>query len=265
MKIIAVDIGGTFTDIVAKAPDGRILTDKLLSENPEQYDDAAVAGIRRFLGLGADQDVGTQQIHAVKMGTTVGTNALLERKGDPTVLVITKGLGDQLRIGYQNRPRLFDKNIELPEMLYSHVVEADERLSAKGEVVTPLDEEKLRRDLQAVYDQGVRGCAIAFMHAYGAGEHEARAADIARDIGFTQISVSHEVSPLMKLVGRGDTTVVDAYLSPILRKYVDQVTSAIGDVQLSFMQSNGGLIPANDFPADAIVNAILKTGIYHPP
>lgn len=259
-----IDRGGTFTDIVAKSPSGKIQTHKMLSENPERYKDAAVAGIRYFLNLDEQDNVPAGKIHAVKMGTTVGTNALLERKGDRTVLVTTKGLRDQLRIGYQNRPKLFVQNIQLPEMLYCDVVEADERVSANGDIVTPLNENALRLDLQKIYDGGVRGCAIVFLHGYRYQEHEKRAAEIARQIGFTQISVSHQVSPLMKLVGRGDTTVVDAYLSPILRRYVDQVTAALGDVRLMFMQSNGGLTNAHNFqgrdcilsgPAGGIVGA----------
>lgn len=259
-----IDRGGTFTDIVAKSPSGKIQTHKMLSENPERYKDAAVAGIRYFLNLDEQDNVPAGKIHAVKMGTTVGTNALLERKGDRTVLVTTKGLRDQLRIGYQNRPKLFVQNIQLPEMLYCDVVEANERVSASGDIVAPLNENELHQDLQKIYDSGVRGCAIVFLHGYRYQDHEKRAAEIARKIGFTQISISHQVSPLMKLVGRGDTTVVDAYLSPILRRYVDQVTSALGDVRLMFMQSNGGLTNAHDFqgrdcilsgPAGGIVGA----------
>ncbi len=259
-----IDRGGTFTDIVAKTPTGEIKTHKMLSENPERYKDAAVAGIRYFLGVSDQDDIPAEKIDAIKMGTTVGTNALLERKGDKTVLVMTKGLRDQLRIGYQNRPKLFVQNIELPEMLYCDVIEADERMSAHGDVVRPIDESKLRADLQKAYNSGIRGCAIAFMHGYRYQDHEKKAGEIARDIGFTQISISHQVSPLMKLVGRGDTTVVDAYLSPILRRYVDQVTTAVGDVRLMFMQSNGGLTRAEDFqgrdcilsgPAGGIVGA----------
>lgn len=259
-----IDRGGTFTDIVAKTPNGEIKTHKMLSENPERYKDAAVAGIRHFLNLDEQDAVPSEKVNAIKMGTTVGTNALLERKGDQTVLVITKGLRDQLRIGYQNRPKLFVRNIELPEMLYCDVIEADERISAHGDIVRDLNEGQLKKDLQDIYDRGIRSCAIAFLHGYRYQDHEKRAVDVARDIGFTQVSVSHQVSPLMKLVGRGDTTVVDAYLSPILRRYVDQVTAAVGDVRLMFMQSNGGLTRAEDFqgrdcilsgPAGGIVGA----------
>ena len=242
-----IDRGGTFTDIVARKPDGGLLTHKLLSENPEQYSDAAVAGIRHLLGLAAADAIPVAAIEAVKMGTTVATNALLERKGEPTALAITRGFRDALRIAYQNRPRLFDRHIVLPELLYSHVVEVDERVGAHGEVLTPIDEAATRAALQGAYDQGLRSLAIVFMHGYRYSEHEAAAERIARAIGFTQVSVSHKVSPMMKLVARGDTTVVDAYLSPILRRYVDQVANQMPDVNLQFMQSNGGLTNARTF------------------
>ena len=242
-----IDRGGTFTDIVARRPDGSLTTHKLLSENPEQYKDAAVAGIKRLLGIQADEVISPELVEAVKMGTTVATNALLERKGDPTVLVITKGFKDALRIAYQNRPRLFDRHIVLPELLYQEVIEADERMDAHGQVVTPLDEDMVRRDLQASFERGFRSVAIVLMHGYRYSAHEEAIATIARDIGFTQISVSSQVSPLMKLVSRGDTTVVDAYLSPILRRYVDQVASQMEGVRLLFMQSNGGLTDAHRF------------------
>ncbi|WP_075791195.1 hydantoinase B/oxoprolinase family protein [Massilia putida] len=238
-----IDRGGTFTDIVARRPDGSLATHKLLSENPEQYRDAAVAGIRHLLGAA----IPAGKIEAVKMGTTVATNALLERKGEPTVLAITKGFRDALRIAYQNRPRLFDRHIVLPELLYGRVVEVEERMGAHGDVVTTLDEAAARRDLQAAYDDGIRALAIVFMHGYRYHAHEDAVARIARDIGFTQISVSHAVSPLMKLVARGDTTVVDAYLSPILRRYVDQVAGELPGVNLQFMQSSGGLTDARAF------------------
>ena len=254
-----IDRGGTFTDIVARRPDGALVTHKVLSENPERYEDAAVQGIRELLGLGDDDPMPKNRISAVKMGTTVATNALLERKGERTALVITRGFGDALRIGYQNRPRLFDRHIVLPEQLYSHVIEAEERLSADGDVLVPLDGDKLRADLQKTYDDGYRACAIVFMHGYRYHAHEKRAAEIARDIGFTQVSVSHEASPLMKLVGRGDTTVVDAYLSPILRRYVDRVASKVGvddsGTRLMFMTSAGGLTDASLFQGkDAILS-----------
>jgi 5-oxoprolinase (ATP-hydrolysing) len=242
-----IDRGGTFTDIVGRRPDGRLVTHKLLSENPGQYQDAAVAGIRRLLGVAAGAPIPSSAIEAVKMGTTVATNALLERTGEPTALAITRGFRDALRIAYQNRPRLFDRHIVLPELLYSQVVEIDERVGAHGKLLRPIDLAATRASLQAVYDSGPRCLAIVFMHGYRYSEHEALAADIARDIGFTQISVSHQISPLMKLVARGDTTVVDAYLSPILRRYVDQVAAQLPGVQLQFMQSNGGLTDARAF------------------
>src|SRR6266403_2050323 len=186
-------------------------------------------------------DRGGTFIDVVKMGTTVATNALLERKGEPTVLFITRGFRDALRIAYQNRPRLFDRHIVLPEMLYSRVFEVEERIGAKGEVVVPLAFRQTQKDLEKAYDEGFRSIAIVFMHGYRFPEHERQVAELARQVGFTQISVSHRVSPLMKLVGRGDTTVVDAYLSPILRRYVDQVAAELEGVRLLFMQSNGGL------------------------
>ncbi len=242
-----IDRGGTFTDIVARRPDGTLTTHKLLSESPEHYRDAAVAGIRHLLGVAAGGPIPVDQVDAVKMGTTVATNALLERKGEPTVLAITRGFRDALRIAYQNRPRLFDRHIVLPELLYRHVVEIDERMGAHGEVVRPLDTETARSGLQSYYDQGLRSIAIVLMHGYRYTEHEAALARIAREIGYTQVSVSHLVSPMMKLVARGDTTVVDAYLSPILRRYVDQVAAELPGVNLQFMQSNGGLTDARTF------------------
>ena len=215
----------------------------------------AVQGIRELLDLKAGDPIPSDRIGAVKMGTTVATNALLERKGDRTVLVVTRGFRDALRIGYQARPRLFDRHIVLPELLYEQVVEIDERVNAKDEVVVTFDGARARASLQAAYDDGIRAVAIAFMHGYRVPEHEAACAEIARDIGFTQVSVSHETSPLIKLVGRGDTTVVDAYLSPILRRYVDRVADELGDVNLMFMQSNGGLTDARMFQGkDAILS-----------
>ncbi|MCE3264295.1 MAG: 5-oxoprolinase [Pseudoduganella sp.] len=242
-----IDRGGTFTDIVARRPDGSLLTHKLLSESPEHYRDAAIAGIRHLLGVAAGAPVPVAQVEAVKMGTTVATNALLERKGEPTVLAITRGFGDALRIAYQNRPRLFERHIVLPELLYQQVVEIDERMGAHGDVVLPLDAGAARAGLQAHYDRGLRSLAIVLMHGYRYSAHEAALAQIAREIGYTQVSVSHQVSPMMKLVARGDTTVVDAYLSPILRRYVDQVASELPGVNLQFMQSNGGLTDARTF------------------
>ncbi|WP_313172577.1 hydantoinase/oxoprolinase N-terminal domain-containing protein, partial [Massilia oculi] len=242
-----IDRGGTFTDIVARRPDGQLVTHKLLSENPEQYRDAAVAGIRHLLGVAAGEPLPAASVEAVKMGTTVATNALLERKGEPTALAITRGFRDALRIAYQNRPRLFDRHIVLPELLYAQVIEIDERMGAHGDVVQPLDEASARAGLQQAYDAGLRSLAIVFMHGYRHTAHEAAVARIAREIGFTQVSSSHEVSPMMKLVARGDTTVVDAYLSPILRRYVDQVAGELPGVNLQFMQSNGGLTDARAF------------------
>jgi 5-oxoprolinase (ATP-hydrolysing) len=250
-----IDRGGTFTDIVAKRPDGTLTTHKLLSENPEQYKDAAVAGIRHLLGLKRGEPVTPALVECVKMGTTVATNALLERKGEPTLLVTTRGFRDALRIAYQNRPRLFDRNIMLPELLYTEVIEAQERLSAQGEVLQLLDEASLRGDLLAAYGRGLRSVAIVFMHGYRYTEHELAAKRIARETGFTQVSTSFETSPMMKFVSRGDTTVVDAYLSPILRRYVEQVAGEMPGVKLFFMQSSGGLTDAHAFQGkDAILS-----------
>ncbi|AKJ26804.1 5-oxoprolinase [Caldimonas brevitalea] len=250
-----IDRGGTFTDVVAKRPDGSIATAKLLSENPEHYRDAAVAGIRRLLGIAEEDLITPDRVECVKMGTTVATNALLERKGDRTVLVTTRGFRDALRIAYQNRPRLFDRHIVLPELLYERVIEAHERIGADGEVVEALDGSALRRALQQAYDDGSRACAIVFMHAWRYPQHEALAAELAHHVGFTQVSVSHRVSPLMKFVSRGDTTVVDAYLSPILRRYVEQVANEMPGVPLYFMQSSGGLTLADRFQGkDAILS-----------
>ena len=250
-----IDRGGTFTDIVGRAPDGALHTLKLLSENPEAYADAAVEGIRRLLQLPPGAPITPQQVECVKMGTTVATNALLERKGERTLLVTTRGFRDALRIAYQARPRLFDRHIVLPELLYERVVEADERVGADGTVVQPLDEAALRAALQAAHLDGLRACAIVFMHGYRHTAHERAAAAMARAIGFTQVSVSHEVSPLMKFVSRGDTTVVDAYLSPILRRYVEQVAAQMPGVRLFFMQSSGGLTEAHHFQGkDAILS-----------
>ena len=253
-----IDRGGTFTDIVAKKPDGKIIIDKLLSENSDAYKDAAVEGIRRILELKKEDKIPSDIISSVKMGTTVATNALLERKGDRTLLLITKGFGDLLRIGYQNRPLLFDLNIKLPELLYERVVEVSERLNEKGEVVTKLNEEEVRNSLIKAKSDGINSVAIAFMHSYINPDHENKIEQIAKEENFNQISVSHKVSPLIKLVGRGDTTVVDAYLSPILRRYVNQVSEELKDTkstQLMFMQSNGGLTDANLFQGkDALLS-----------
>ena len=250
-----IDRGGTFTDVVARRGDGTLVTHKLLSENPKWYDDAAIAGIREVLGLRHGARIPTEDIAAVKMGTTVATNALLERKGEPTVLVTTRGFADAPRIAYQNRPKIFARQIELPDLLHSVVIEAAERLDARGEVVTPLEPGSLRRELQEAFDRGFRSVAVVLMHAFRNPAHELRIGELARDVGFTQVSMSHEVSPLMKLVSRGDTTIVDAYLSPILQRYVDQVSGALPGVKCQFMRSSGGLTEAHHFRGkDAILS-----------
>jgi 5-oxoprolinase (ATP-hydrolysing) len=250
-----IDRGGTFTDIVARRPDGTLATLKLLSENPGRYPDAAVAGVRQLLGLAPGAPIPAAAIGALKMGTTVATNALLERRGEPTALVITRGFGDALRIGYQTRPRLFARHIVRPAPLYARVVEADERIGAHGEIVRALDVARLRAELQAAFAAGLRACAIVFMHGYRYTRHEHAAAALARELGFTQVSASHEVSPLMKLVARGDTTVVDAYLSPLIARYVAQVAGELPGAPLFFMQSNGGLAAARRFRGkDAILS-----------
>jgi 5-oxoprolinase (ATP-hydrolysing) len=250
-----IDRGGTFTDLVARRPDGSLATAKLLSENPEQYADAAIEGIRHFLGVAPGAPIPVSEIAVVKMGTTVATNALLERKGAATALLTTRGFRDQLRIGYQNRPDIFARHIVLPELLYTEVREVSERISAQGRVLVPLEEHGTRATLQSLWDQGLRCVAIVFMHGYRHTQHEQIAARIARQLGYTQVSVSHEVSPLMKFVSRGDTTVVDAYLSPILRRYVEQVAAELPGVRLQFMQSSGGLINAAAFQGkDAVLS-----------
>ena len=255
-----VDRGGTFTDIVAKTPEGELQTHKLLSENPEVYPDAAVHGIRELLGLSPDDAIPNGQIGAVKMGTTVATNALLERKGERTLLLITRGMRDLLRIGYQNRPRLFDLNIELPELLYDDVIEIEERIAADGETITALDATHAREALSRAYGKGYRSVAIALMHSYRFPDHEQKLGQMAEQSGFTQVSLSHEASPLIKIVSRGDTAVVDAYLSPILGRYVKQVADALGTSKggcerLMFMRSNGGLTDATLFEGrDAILS-----------
>ncbi len=250
-----IDRGGTFTDVIARRPDGTTGTRKLLSDNPERYRDSAIQGIRELMGLAAGDPIPSKQIDAIKMGTTVATNALLERAGDRTLLLVTRGFRDALRIGYQNRPDLFARNIQLPEMLYERVAEIAERVRSDGEVLLALDEAAARAELEAAHGAGIRSVAILFMHGYRYPQHESRVAAIAREIGFEQVSVSHRVSPLIKLVGRGDTTVVDAYLSPILRRYVEQVASETGDARLMFMQSHGGLTSAGLFQGkDAILS-----------
>ncbi len=286
LKVFA-DRGGTFTDIVAVTDNQTtinqlanhpqrflivplpnqqwVIVYKLLSENPEQYQDAAIQAIRDILGISSNQPIPTEEIEVVKMGTTVATNALLERKGDRVLLVITKGFKDALRIGYQNRPDIFARHIVLPSMLYEQVVEVNERYDAKGNELIPVDVEQVKQDLQAVFNKGIRSCAVVLMHSYNYPQHEQQVAKVAQDIGFTQISISHEVSPLMKLVSRGDTTVVDAYLTPILRRYVDSVASQLPGVKLMFMKSDGGLVDAQQFqgkdsilsgPAGGIVGAV---------
>ncbi len=251
-----VDRGGTFTDIVGRTPQGELKTHKLLSENPERYEDAAVQGIREILKLPVGTPIPKATIEAVKMGTTVATNALLERKGDRTLLLITQGLGDLLRIGYQNRPKLFELNIILPELLYEQALEVTERIASDGEVLTPLDEVQVLQSLKTAFQDGFRSVAVAFMHGYKFHDHELRVGQLARQVGFDQVSLSHQASPLVKLVSRGDTAVVDAYLSPLLRRYVKQVQQALGDEnKLMFMQSNGGLTDAKLFQGkDAILS-----------
>jgi 5-oxoprolinase (ATP-hydrolysing) len=294
LKVFA-DRGGTFTDLVAVTADQTIarrlcqfperfqlvalpdhqwvIVYKLLSEQPERYQDAVIQGIRDILGLEPHEPIPAEAVEVVKMGTTVATNALLERKGDRTVLVTTKGFGDALRIGYQNRPNIFARHIVLPEMLYERVIEVNERYTAQGEElvsITSSEETRLTAALQAAYDAGIHACAIVLLHGYRYPAHEQQVAAIAHQIGFSQISVSHHVSPLMKLVSRGDTTVVDAYLSPILRRYVEQVATklkgtASHSTRLEFMKSDGGLTDAQLFqgkdsilsgPAGGIVGAV---------
>ena len=250
-----IDRGGTFTDVVARTPDGELITHKLLSENPSRYPDAALQGIREMLGIPADAPIPAERIACVKVGTTVATNALLERKGERCVLVTTKGFRDALRIAYQNRPKLFALRIELPELLYEEVIEIDERVGADGTVYRALDLVQARAALEGAFNRGIRAAAIVFIHGYRYTDHEEQVAALARAIGFTQVSVSHEVSPLMKLVGRGDTTVVDAYLSPLLRRYVEQLRAELKETPLYFMQSNGGLAGAAHFQGkDAILS-----------
>lgn len=286
LKVFA-DRGGTFTDIIAVTnsqaiidrlsghterflivpltPQEWVIVYKLLSENPTQYQDAVIQGIRDIMGISTHEPIPHTAIEVVKMGTTVATNALLERQGDRVVLLITKGFKDALRIGYQNRPDIFARHIILPTMLYEQVIEVEERYDAHGNELTPVNITQLQQDLQAVYHTGIRSCAIVLMHSDRYPQHEQQVAAIAEEVGFTQISVSHRVSPLMKLVSRGDTTVVDAYLTPILRRYVNQVASQLPNVRLMFMKSDGGLVAAAQFqgkdsilsgPAGGIVGAV---------
>ncbi|MCC5860143.1 MAG: hydantoinase B/oxoprolinase family protein [Ectothiorhodospiraceae bacterium] len=250
-----VDRGGTFTDVIARKPDGTMVTHKVLSENPERYRDAALQGIRELLGLGTEAHIPGERLEAVKMGTTVATNALLERKGEKTALLITKGFADALRIGYQTRPDIFALDIRLPEQLYGRVIEVDERIQADGTVLKAPEEEPVRAALRKAVEDGFRACAIVFLHGYRYTHHERRVAELARHAGFARVSVSHEVSPLMKLIGRGDTTVVDAYLSPMLKRYANQVAAELGDTRLQFMKSDGGLTDARYFEGkDAILS-----------
>ncbi len=250
-----IDRGGTFTDIVACNPQGELKTHKLLSENPKHYKDAAIQGIRNLLGLDEDQLIPTDHIHEVRMGTTVATNALLEHAGEPLLLVVTKGFRDALRIAYQQRPDLFALDIVLPAMLYADVVEVGERVMADGTVLAPLDLPLAKQSLQDAFDKGLRSIAIILMHGYRYSNHEKQLAELAAEVGFPQISTSHETSPLIRYISRGDTTVVDAYLSPILRRYVEQVEEQIPNTPLMFMQSNGGLTQADHFQGkDAILS-----------
>ncbi|MEW1762273.1 hydantoinase B/oxoprolinase family protein [Streptomyces cyaneofuscatus] len=250
-----IDRGGTFTDVVGRRPDGRLVTRKLLSHDPGRYDDAAVAGIRLLLGLRDDEPVPADKVAAVRMGTTVATNALLERRGEPTVLLITEGFRDALRIAYQNRPRLFDRHIVLPEAAHERVIEVPERIDAEGHTVRALELDAVREQLRAAHADGLRSAAVVLMHGYRHPAHERAVAEAAREAGFTQVSSSHEVSPLIRLVPRGDTTVVDAYLSPVLRRYVDEVAARLEGIQLLFMQSNGGLREAARFRGkDAVLS-----------
>ena len=265
-----IDRGGTFTDVVARSPDGRLSTHKLLSENPGRYRDAAIAGIRTVLGLALDQPIPAGLVDQVKMGTTVATNALLERKGERTLLIVNRGFADLLRIGNQARPRLFDLHVTLPTLLYERVAELPGRVGIDGQEVEPLDEAAARAAFAAAAADGIRTCAIVLIHAWKHPEMERRLAGLAREAGFTQVSASHEVSPLLRLVPRGDTTVVDAYLSPILRRYVEQVAAELHGTKLYFMQSNGGLAQADRFqgkdailsgPAGGIVGAARTAGM----
>lgn len=268
-----IDRGGTFTDIIGRNPDGKISTHKLLSENPQQYSDAAIQGIRDILSLKSNDQIPIDKIDLIKMGTTVATNALLERNGERTLLAITKGFGDILRIGYQQRPNLFALDIKLPDMLFSEIEEIDERIDIHGNIIKKLDKSGTEVKLKKAFDNGYRSIAIVLLHGYRYKKHENQINLIAKKIGFEQISVSHKVIPLMKIVPRGDTTVIDAYLSPILRRYVNQFENALGTEKkdkgkLMFMQSNGGLTDANFFqgkdailsgPAGGVVG-MVKTG-----
>ncbi len=265
----SIDRGGTFTDVVARRPDGTLAQLKLLSESPAQYEDAAVEGVRRLLDLPPGAPVPAERVECVRIGTTVATNALLERRGEPTLLVTTSGFRDALRIGNQARPQLFARRIRLPEPLYERVVEADERLDAHGEIILPLDERALDDALRAAHAGGLRACAIAFLHAYRQPAHELAAERLARAAGFTEVCVSHRASGLAKFVPRGDTTLVDAYLSPVLARYVERLAALLPGVRLLFMQSSGGLAEARRFRGkDAILSGpaggilgMVRTGL----
>ena len=254
-----IDRGGTFTDIVARTPDGDLVHHKLLSENPRAYRDAAVAGIRGLMGLGLDQPVPIQAIDSIKMGTTVATNALLERKGERVALITNQGHEDFLRIGYQTRTELFNRHIIRPELLYEEVHGVPGRMSAQGEELEALDEETARRVLAEIKARGIDALAIVFLHNFRYPQHEQRVAQIAREIGFSQVSTSHETSGLIKFISRGDTTVMDAYLSPILSRYVKGLVYELGAIngspKLMFMMSSGGLTDAGFFKGkDAILS-----------
>ena len=246
-----IDRGGTFTDIVSLRPDGEIETAKLLSENPEQYDDAAAEGIRRAVSGWSADGSNAAAVEAVKMGTTVATNALLERQGSATALIVTKGFGDSLAIGYQNRPDIFALNIVKPTPLYSRVIEAQERTDVSGNVLLPLDESEVRKALEQCIADGISSIAICLVHGYRFPAHEERITEIARELGFEQVSVSHDVEPLIKFVSRAETTLADAYLTPVLNNYINSLRDALAKVEkprrLLFMQSNGGLALAENF------------------
>ena len=254
-----IDRGGTFTDVIGRSPSGHLNVAKWLSENPDAYSDAALHGIRTFLGLTDDAPIPSQQVSDIRMGTTVATNALLQRQGEPTLFVTTKGFGDILKIRYQNRPDLFEREIKLPVPLYHQVIEADERIAADGQVLHPLDKAAVTAALEGAFAGGLRACAICLLHGYRYPDHELNIARLAKQIGFTQLSLSHRESPLMKLVSRADTTVVDAYLSPVLRRYVAGVAAALetdtSGPRLMFMQSSGGLAAADRFAGkDAVLS-----------
>ena len=250
-----IDRGGTFTDVIGHSPDGMLHTAKLLSDHPEHYADAAIEGIRRLLGLKPDQAIPAARIEQVRMGTTVATNALLERCGERTALLITRGFRDALLIGHQARPDIFALNIRRPELLYETVIEIDERVRADGQVLQAPDEGQIRERLKALHAAGIRALAVVFVHGYRYPAHERVVGRLARAIGFDQISLSHEASPLIRLIGRGDTTVVDAYLSPILRRYAERVASQLGESSLQFMKSDGGLTGPSQFAGkDAILS-----------